>query len=715
VNSTTQNNQIKYNLVKIPKNIFTLALLVSSVISLSSANAVGKAPAPDLFDYAGVPQTANKTLPPKAVKGRNHSVTVNTDLLDLDTLTLNLFDDVVVTAILDRLVDNQGSKTWIGHVEGEQGSEVFLTVRGKTLSGNVQIGDKTYEIEYKGNNKHDITQVDPDKNPEHSHSKTIDDFIAAGGELGTVTTTAEATINTTTAAGTVIDLMVLYTPQAKLNASGQTGIEAKIANAVEMANQAYINSQINMQLNVVHVAEVNYTETGKIQDALSKMAVTNDGVIDEIHSWRDQYGADQVLMVTADANACGIAYVMSSPSSSFKTAAFSTVHDDSKYACLSDNTLAHELGHNQGSQHNREDANTAGAYDYSYGYRLCQTGGFRTVMSYSCSGGTRVSYFSNPDVQLSAGEVTGTVTENNALSTNNTKAVVAAFRTAVDSTAPNAPSNLTATAISDTAITVIWNDNSGNETGFRVERSVDGINWTEIAVTGSNSTSFNDTGLFASTNYSYRVRAYNSNGFSQYSNTGSVLTTAANCATATPALSLAPSSLYTQTNAATSFNISLTNKDSSACGISAFTLTNSDGATLGTFTLSPAGSTSTVWSLTAPSVDGTYNKSVTVSATGHSNASAVAMIIVDGTAPTAPGNLSTAVSRKTQVKLSWSASTDAGSGIDHYEVFRNGIKLSILSGTSYTDKVSGKGTYDYMVKAFDKAGNSIGSQRSITL
>ena len=106
MNSTTQNNQTKHNLVKMPKNIFTLALLVSSVICLSSANAADKNPAPDLFDYAGVPQTANTTLPPKAVKGRNHSVNVNTDLLDLDTLTLNLFDDVVVTAILDRLVHN---------------------------------------------------------------------------------------------------------------------------------------------------------------------------------------------------------------------------------------------------------------------------------------------------------------------------------------------------------------------------------------------------------------------------------------------------------------------------------------------------------------------------------------------------------------------------------------------------------------------------------
>ncbi len=87
--------------------------------------------------------------------------------------------------------------------------------------------------------------------------------------------------------------------------------------------------------------------------------------------------------------------------SSMAPYAFTVVHDDSTYACLSNQSLAHELGHNQGDNHNREDSvGYVGAYDYSYGYRLCQTGGFRTVMSYSCTGGTRVSYFSNPNVQL---------------------------------------------------------------------------------------------------------------------------------------------------------------------------------------------------------------------------------------------------------------------------------------------------------------------------
>ena len=164
-NQSSKTNQKR--LTKL-KNICALSLLAGSMISLMPATALGnnQLPAPDLFDDFGIQQATGKVLPAKAVKGKNHTVNVHTDLLWSDSLTLNLFDDVIVTAVRDRMIDKvKGNTTWIGHVEGEQDSEVFLTVRGNTMSGNVQIGDKFYEIETKGNNQHDITQVDPDKNP----------------------------------------------------------------------------------------------------------------------------------------------------------------------------------------------------------------------------------------------------------------------------------------------------------------------------------------------------------------------------------------------------------------------------------------------------------------------------------------------------------------------------------------------------------------------
>src|SRR5439155_7382336 len=71
-----------------------------------------------------------------------------------------------------------------------------------------------------------------------------------------------------------------------------------------------------------------------------------------------------------------------------------------------------------------------------------------------------------------------------------------------------------------------WNDNSNNETGFKIERSSDGTNFTQIATAAAGATSYSDTGLASSTTYYYRVRATNSVGDSPYSSTASAQTSA---------------------------------------------------------------------------------------------------------------------------------------------------------------------------------------------
>ena len=92
-------------------------------------------------------------------------------------------------------------------------------------------------------------------------------------------------------------------------------------------------------------------------------------------------------------------------------------------------------------------------------------------------------------------------------------------------TAPAAPSNLTATAISTSQINLSWNDNSSNESTFRIERSTNGgSTWSTLTTTGSNTTSFSNTGLSASTTYHYRVRAENTSGNSAYTNIANATT-----------------------------------------------------------------------------------------------------------------------------------------------------------------------------------------------
>jgi len=89
---------------------------------------------------------------------------------------------------------------------------------------------------------------------------------------------------------------------------------------------------------------------------------------------------------------------------------------------------------------------------------------------------------------------------------------------------PKAPSALTATAISATQINLSWVDNALDETGFELERSVDGLKFVKIADVGVNIKTFSNTGLTASTKYWYRILAKNTAGKSAYSNIANATT-----------------------------------------------------------------------------------------------------------------------------------------------------------------------------------------------
>jgi hypothetical protein len=89
---------------------------------------------------------------------------------------------------------------------------------------------------------------------------------------------------------------------------------------------------------------------------------------------------------------------------------------------------------------------------------------------------------------------------------------------------PAAPGSLVATTVSSGQIDLVWNDNANNEAGFKIERSTNGLDFTQIAIAGANAAGYSDHGVAAATTYSYRVRAYNAGGDSGYSNESSATT-----------------------------------------------------------------------------------------------------------------------------------------------------------------------------------------------
>ena len=91
---------------------------------------------------------------------------------------------------------------------------------------------------------------------------------------------------------------------------------------------------------------------------------------------------------------------------------------------------------------------------------------------------------------------------------------------------PAAPTGLVATVSPGNPILLSWTDNSDNETGFDVERRTDVTDFQREASTRANATVYEDYATVPNTIYTYRVRAVNGAGASDYSNEASVTASA---------------------------------------------------------------------------------------------------------------------------------------------------------------------------------------------
>jgi N-acetylneuraminic acid mutarotase len=118
----------------------------------------------------------------------------------------------------------------------------------------------------------------------------------------------------------------------------------------------------------------------------------------------------------------------------------------------------------------------------------------------------------------------GRLTITNASGASNNKLCFVDISSASGSTLtipPAAPSNLFVSPVSSTSLKLAWSDNSVREDGYKIERSTDGSNFSQIATVGANVSTYTNSGLTSGKKYYYRVRAYNAYGNSSFTNTAS--------------------------------------------------------------------------------------------------------------------------------------------------------------------------------------------------
>lgn len=191
---------------------------------------------------------------------------------------------------------------------------------------------------------------------------------------------------------------------------------------------------------------------------------------------------------------------------------------------------AETFGYNSGSNQIRFTTNKDTTVIYIFSSNWPGNGATLSVTSYNSTilNSAKISKIT----LLRGGETDLTWTQNaSALSITMPSAIPSScnycyvFKMYLDKTAQilARPSNLTSTVVGS-AISLKWVNSSSKATGFVIERKSNTANtFTQIADLANTVTSFNDVDLSSNGTYVYRVRSYDANGFSNYSNESTAL------------------------------------------------------------------------------------------------------------------------------------------------------------------------------------------------
>lgn len=290
-----------------------------------------------------------------------------------------------------------------------------------------------------------------------------------------------ASLATPTAmANPTVDVLLGYTPAFATRLGGASQAVTRLNHLVEVANQAYFNSQVPGRIRLVHAMPVNYSNTSSNLNALFALtgvtctqsnsgnrwvpergyncaAATVPSGLQPLVVAREQYGADLVALVRAyegTQGSCGVGWMLGAGQgaidSNNASFGYSVVSDTNgvpvgTVSCREE-YLAHELGHNMGLQHNRTVARGAddtngdgnlldpeefGHLPYAFGYNSTEagTGNFYDIMSARSGTGYRV--FSNPRINCGSTPCGVADHADNARALSTTMPLVAQFRNAV--------------------------------------------------------------------------------------------------------------------------------------------------------------------------------------------------------------------------------------------------------------------------------------------
>jgi hypothetical protein len=301
----------------------------SEVVRTAAASAqepAAAAAAPEMFEHGPVPSAERGGSRSGSVVA---TVRLRADLTRAQEFLLNL-PDLPTERLKVEALRKRSERNYSFRGKGQDSvAELVVTEQGAT--GTISVGGASFGLQSLGNSWSDLVRLD--REPKHYPNKP-----EAPKELGKAKPgPADAD------SGAKVNVLVVYTPAA---AAWNGDVKALIQLAEDKTNTALANSQVPSMIDIVHSAQVTYTEAADMRDDLHRLQNTSDGFMDEVHALRDMYKADLVALLVDPGNYGGIAWINSSAAYGFSVTATNGVYY---------NVFQHELGHNWWMQHNPEE------------------------------------------------------------------------------------------------------------------------------------------------------------------------------------------------------------------------------------------------------------------------------------------------------------------------------------------------------------------------
>lgn len=357
-------------------------------------------------------------------------------------LAFDVFDGSQLAARLTRAERHTDGTTILsGSVEGDALSEVMLVQYRHAVSGHVRWGDGQFlelvTLDGPGGAQLFLRELNAAPAAELPDTAMAAEIFPAQAAPATGDGSDD---------GSVVDVMIVYTDQARAGRGGTDQIEAMVREAVAVTNAAFERSKVQTRIRLVYSQEVRHSESPTQLTDLNRVTNPSDGMLDEVHALRSHYGADVVSLWVNNGvlGVAGIAWLGRNRDAD-EYWAFNVV--GTPFA-VSNLTFAHELGHNFGAEHDHLNATSAPFLPYAYGYQNTAGGRiFRTIMAYECAGTPcpRIGYYSSPLVAYEGIKV-GDGNTDNARAFNQTRTTLARYRAAVANPAQSFridPSSLT--------------------------------------------------------------------------------------------------------------------------------------------------------------------------------------------------------------------------------------------------------------------------------